>query len=121
MGCTGRGPSGPEPYNSEEKKRGKKVGVLGRGGGTRRRGVNGLRPEGEGRGAFYSAGGTARRSFAIDLKRIPKRTGPNPPRFSGLYGRAKQRKAQAHYKIDQKVKKGTFVLRDKMVRAFQPL
>jgi hypothetical protein len=31
------------------------------------------RPEGAGRGAFYSAGGTARRSFAIDLKRISKR------------------------------------------------
>ena len=36
-------------------------------------GVNGRRPEGAGRGAFYSAGGTARRSFAIDLKRISKR------------------------------------------------
>ena len=29
--------------------------------------------KGAGRGAFYSAGGTARRSFAIDLKRISKR------------------------------------------------
>jgi len=36
-------------------------------------GVNGRRPEGAGRGAFYSAGETARRSFATDLKRISKR------------------------------------------------
>ena len=64
----------------------KKLGVLRRGGSTEQHGVNGRRPEGEGRGAFYSADGTARRSFATDLNRISKRTGPNLPRFSGLRG-----------------------------------
>ncbi len=75
-----RGPSGPEPQLV------KKLGVLGRGGAAEQHGVNGRRPEGEGRGAFYSADGTARRSFATDLNRISKRTGPNLPRFSGLRG-----------------------------------
>ena len=59
----------------KEKKK-KKIRGLGRGVKKKKNGkngVNGRRPEGAGRGAFYSAGGTARRSFATDLKHISKR------------------------------------------------